>query len=306
MTATTPPNGWLDLGDTKVIPLVEIPRLLINPAEFFPELQANGTEWWARSPWIDEDTKSLIYVIQAFLVASPSGITIIDAGVGAGKSRTRPAFNNLSTRWADSLKSIGVDHADVGTVILTHLHVDHVGGATTHGAQSWEPEFPNADYLLSHQEFDYWHDTQGQNAVQRTGDYIADSITPLADAGQLTFISPDTQVSDNIWVRDATGHTPGLLSVEIIGQDASVLIASDIAHHPLQLDHPEMGTRYCVDKEQAARTRIDTFNRSAETGLIILPAHFAGQPGGRISISSQGAFEWNPAAEIWRTGNIRV
>jgi len=33
-------------------------------------------------------------------------------------------------------------------VVLTHLHFDHAGGATTAGERGFEPTFPNATYHL--------------------------------------------------------------------------------------------------------------------------------------------------------------
>ncbi|GAA5148488.1 hypothetical protein GCM10023321_10830 [Pseudonocardia eucalypti] len=61
-------TGWYDLGDVTVVPIVETPRLLIAPAEFFPGTRVDRDEWCFQQPWFDAATGSLVYAIRSYCV----------------------------------------------------------------------------------------------------------------------------------------------------------------------------------------------------------------------------------------------
>ncbi|MGH3585777.1 MAG: MBL fold metallo-hydrolase, partial [Pseudonocardia sp.] len=121
---------WFDLGDVAVVPVVETPRLLIDPDEFFPGLAVDRGEWCFQAPWFDGAASRLVYAIQAFLVVTPGRAVLVDACVGAGKRRARPVFDDLDDGWLAAFEATGVAPSDITSVVLTHLHVDHVGWAT--------------------------------------------------------------------------------------------------------------------------------------------------------------------------------
>ncbi len=52
---------WFDLGDVAVAPIVETPRLLIAPDEFFPDVPVDRAEWCFRMPWFDAAIGQLVY-----------------------------------------------------------------------------------------------------------------------------------------------------------------------------------------------------------------------------------------------------
>ena len=43
-------------------------------------------------------------------------------------------------------------------MVNTHLHVDHVGWNTMLRDGKWVPTFPQARYLISRAEYEYWRD----------------------------------------------------------------------------------------------------------------------------------------------------
>lgn len=83
----------VDLGDVAVEALVENPRLLIEPEEFFPQLAGDRSGRWFREPWFDASADRLVYAIQAFLVRTPDEVVLVDACVGDAKERRRPEFD---------------------------------------------------------------------------------------------------------------------------------------------------------------------------------------------------------------------
>lgn len=295
---------WIDLGDVAVVPLVEIPRLLIEPEEFFPgvvDTAAPRSAWYLEPPWYDPDRRRLVYTIQSFLILSPVGTVLVDGCVGAAKHRSRPEFHMQEELWLERLKETGVTPEQVSDVVLTHLHVDHVGWSTRWVGGRWRPMFPSARHHVTGPELDYWRGDSGRAATARTGDYMSDSVEPLAEAGLLRVRAMDEVVDRHVRLVPAVGHTPGNVCVQVSGSNARLLITGDTVHHPLQLSDPRVSTRYCVDPHRAAITRRDLLGRAAETGTSVLPSHFAAPSVGRVSSVGEG-FEFEPALDLLRTG----
>ncbi len=149
-------GSWFDLGDVAVVPIVETPRLLIAPEEFFPDVPVDRQEWCFREPWFDAATGRLVYVIQSFLVVTPTATVLVDACVGGGKPRLRPEFADLDAGWLAALRATGTSPLDVTSVVLTHLHVDHVGWCTQAHGDDWRPVFRNARHSVTGPELDHW------------------------------------------------------------------------------------------------------------------------------------------------------
>ncbi|WP_336157228.1 MBL fold metallo-hydrolase [Amycolatopsis sp. VC5-11] len=289
---------WFDLGDVAVVPLVEDDRLLIEPGEFFPGLEPDLSDWYAQEPWFDRAAGKLVFVIQSFLVCSADEVLVVDACVGAGKDRQRAEFDHLPDRWMQQFLATGLRPADVDAVVFTHLHTDHVGAVTVQR----EPVFPDAPHLVVEEEFRYWSSEAGGAAMRRTGDYLTDSVLPIEQAGQLSFVAPDAVVGKHAELVPAAGHTPGNVCVRVRGSAGTVLLAGDTMHHGVQIRHPELSTRYCVDPGEAARVRSRLL--AAAEDSVLLPTHFPAPSAGRVR-SGRNGYGFEFAADLLRSGQFR-
>lgn len=294
-------NGpsWFDLGGVAVIPLVETAQLLIEPDEFFPQLDADRSSWCFTSPWYDRATSRLVFTIQSFLIVTPAQLVLVDACVGESKHRVRPAFHGQDDAWFAGFEATGFTAAEVSAVVFTHLHVDHVGGATRPHGRGWRAAFPGARHYVTEAEYRYWASSAGSAAMGRTGDYMADSIQPLLDRGLLEFVQPGSAIGPHVRLIPAFGHTPGNLCVQVLGAETELWIVADAVHHPVQLLRPELSTRYCVDPQQATRTREHLLARLADSGVPMLPSHFAHPSVGRITRAGAG-YSFAIASDILR------
>lgn len=293
-------SHWFDLGDVAVVPIVETPRLLIAPEEFFPDVSVDPGQWCFQEPWFDAAAGRLIYTIQSFLVVTPAATVLVDACVGGGKRRTRPEFADLDAGWLAALRATGTSPLDVDTVVLTHLHVDHVGWCTQEHDGEWRPVFRNARHAVTGAELDHWTGPAGAAAMQRTGDYVADSVEPLRAHGLLDVVRPDTVVAPGVRLEPASGHTPGNVVVRVTGSGGELVLAGDVLHHPVQLRHPQVSTRYCVDPAAAAGTRARLLADLAASGTPLVPAHFPAPTAGRVDPTPVG-YTFRAAADLLRT-----
>lgn len=64
------------------------------------------------------------------------------------------------------------------------------------------------------------------------------------------------------------------------GEKAAV--AGDVAHHPMQVDHPEWSGAFDVDGRVSAASRAAFIDRLEAEGIIAAFCHFPGEGFGRV------------------------
>lgn len=245
----------------------------------------------AAQRWLDpstvDDRGEILVSVHSFVVDIAGTRIVIDTGVGNDKVRDNPAWNHLHTDYPMNLRNAGVDPDSVDLVINTHLHRDHVGWNTTlcHGV--WQPTFPNARYLTSRSEWDYWAHAPLNVDQQRM---FADSITPVVQAGQFDRIDvPDpVEVAEGVELISSPGHTPGHVSVRITSAGETALVTGDFLHHPVQVAHPQLCCGADVDGAAAERSRKMLLSSLADTETLVLGSHFTHPTAGFVRSGTSG------------------
>jgi glyoxylase-like metal-dependent hydrolase (beta-lactamase superfamily II) len=199
--------------------------------------------------------------------------------VGNDKDRGgRPPFHMLHTAFLEDLRAAGVAPESIDVVLCTHLHVDHVGWNTRLERGRWVPTFPRARYLFARREWEHWSAERDDDTVR----IMADSVTPIVEAGLATLVEADHRISDELWLEPTPGHTPGHVSVRLRSGDADAVITGDLMHHPIQMAEPQWCSHFDVDPEQARKTRRAFCERYADRPVTVLGTHFHHPTAGRI------------------------
>jgi glyoxylase-like metal-dependent hydrolase (beta-lactamase superfamily II) len=234
---------------------------------------------WLQPHFADENGR-LRMSIHTFLVETPTHRIVVDTCLGNDKeNRHIPHWNNMQTRFLADIADAGYPRCSIDTVLCTHLHIDHVGWNTMKVDGKWIPTFPNARYLMGRMEYEHW----STNLARQDMQYIlADSVTPVLDAGLATLVETDHRICEEISLIPTIGHTPGHVSVRISSKGEEALITGDFMHHPCQIAHPEWSTNADSDRDQGIRTRLDMFEKLADTPTLVIGTHFAGATAGRI------------------------
>ncbi len=266
------------IGDTTISQLIEV-TADNSKLDVLPEATPDKV---GEIPWLQPHFATpegrLILNIQMLIIETPSRKMVVDTCIGNDKNLSIEDWANLQLPFLDDLKQMGHDPDSIDTVIMTHLHVDHVGWNTKKVGGKWVPTFPNARYLIVEEEFNFWRDLE----EDPFGDVFGESVQPVFDAGLVDLVKPDHRVSEGVWFESTPGHTPGHVSVRIGSNGEEAVITGDMMHHPCQIARPEWVTPFDADNAAAMETRKQFLARYADKPVLVLGTHFANPVGGRI------------------------
>jgi glyoxylase-like metal-dependent hydrolase (beta-lactamase superfamily II) len=190
---------------------------------------------------IQPDEKNRIpAALRCLLIESERGLILVDTGQGdklTAKMRTNLGMTDGNERLIGDLRQLGFAPEDVTIVLLTHLHGDHVGGATRwRNPQNPEegavPTFPNARYLVQRQEL---ADASFPN--ERTqGTYFPINWEPLQAQGLLYVVDGDQYLTPNVRSEVVPGHTQSIQVVWIEDSGESLLFLGDACSWAAHMD----------------------------------------------------------------------
>jgi len=232
---------------------------------------------WLRPHFANPDGK-VIMSVHAFVIESPGHRMIVDTCIGNDKRRAFPGWNMLQLPFLADLEKAGFARDSIDRVLCTHLHVDHVGWNTMLVDGKWKPTFPRARYLIGRKEWEHW----SKASEPDTRELLDDSVRPVFDAGLADLVESDACITDEIRLEPTPGHTPGHHSVRISSRGQEAVITGDLMHHPVQMAHPEWGSHFDSDFDEAIATRRAFLERYGDQPILVLGTHFATPSAGRI------------------------
>jgi glyoxylase-like metal-dependent hydrolase (beta-lactamase superfamily II) len=255
-----------------------------------PDLVAG--QRWLRPDFAD-DEGTLRIDSHSFAFTVGGSRILVDSGIGNGKERANPAWHDLRTDFLRRLTDAGFPPDSVDLVILTHLHADHVGWNTRRENGKWVPTFPNARYLTSRTEREFW---AGYDMDEARRQMFRDSVFPVEEAGLLDLVdvpAEGLEVVPGLRLIPTPGHTPGHLAVELTSRGRTALITGDCVHHPVQLAHPAVGACVDIDPERSEASRRALLGSLADTDTLVLGTHFAPPTAGRV-VTHEDAYRLLP------------
>lgn len=217
---------------------------------------------------------------------------LIDAGLG-GQFPGFPRAGQLPQRLEDA----GIALESVTDVIITHMHMDHVGGLLVDGVK--ERLRPDVRIHVSATEVAFWtspdfsHTVMPKPVPAVLRSTAASFYNEYRD--RLRIFQDRHEVAPGVVVRITGGHTPGHSVVDLIGGDERLTFAGD-AIFPVGFDHPDWHNGFEHDPEESARVRLRLFQELAQNRGLLVAAHLPFPSVGRVAIDGE-AFRWVPI--IW-------
>ena len=206
---------------------------------------------WSR--WSTPDERNRIdLACRALLIEDGDRLILCEVGIGAffePKLRERYGIQGEEHVLLTNLSKLGISDADITDVVLSHLHFDHAGGLfpAFDGAPPSRLLFPNARYIVGKRAFERAKSPHKRDRAS----FIPELPGLLEASGRLLIVDGDTPspLGAKFRFHFSEGHTPGLMLLEAIGSDASVIFMGDLVpgvpwvHVPITMGHdryPEM------------------------------------------------------------------
>lgn len=227
--------------------------------------------------------------VNAYLINTGTHLVLVDAGAGA-------LFGPDLGFVRRNMEASGYTPGQVDTVILTHMHGDHLGGLND---KDGKPLFAHATVWAANAESGYW--LSGQRAAsapqerQHAFAVAQEAAAPYRAEKQWRTFTEGAVLMPGIRAVKADGHTPGhtALAVESAGQ--KLLIWGDIIHaHAVQFTRPEVSIDFDVDQQRAVATRKALLQEMAASGDLVAGMHLPFPGIGHVRDDGDGKYGWVP------------
>ncbi|RKE73464.1 metallo-beta-lactamase superfamily protein [Pseudorhodoplanes sinuspersici] len=203
------------------------------------------------------------------LVKTGNDTVLIDVGSGAN-------FQPTAGKLQENLEAAGIAPDTITKVVFTHAHADHLWGVLDDFDDA--ERFPNASYVISAPEWDFWSNPA---TVETVPDWLKGMA--LGTARILKKIEDKVErrkagdtVAPGLTYAATPGHTPGHMSVMIENGGQRLMIGGDVlANNAISFARPDWRIGSDFDRDRAAATRKSLLDQLAAGKIPLVGFHLA-------------------------------
>jgi glyoxylase-like metal-dependent hydrolase (beta-lactamase superfamily II) len=243
---------------------------------------------WLKDMFLPPD--AFDWALNAVVVRSGGRTILVDAGLGLDPDLHLPRAGQLIQR----LSAAGIDLSSVTDVVLTHMHMDHVGGLLVAGVK--ERLRPDLRIHVAAAEVKFWEAPDFTHVSMPPG--FPDALRATAKrfakeyGSHLRTFEESYEVAPGVVVQRTGGHTPGHSVVNLASGGDRLTFAGD-AVFAVGFEHPDWYNGFEHDPAEAARVRIRLLRELADNGGLLVATHLPFPSVGHVAVDGD-AFRWVP------------
>ncbi|MET0445151.1 MAG: MBL fold metallo-hydrolase [Pseudorhodoplanes sp.] len=203
------------------------------------------------------------------LIKTGSELVLIDAGSG-------PNFQPTAGKLQENLEAAGIAPEKITRIVFTHAHADHLWGAIDDFGDS--DRFPNATYVLSTEEWDFWRDpaSAGKMPDALKGMALGTARILAKLENKIERRKTGDVVAPGLRYVATPGHTPGHMSVLIEDGARQLMIGGDVlTNTAISFARPEWRIGSDFDRDRAVLTRKALLDQLASDKTPLVGFHLA-------------------------------
>ena len=285
-TELVPSRYALRLGNIDVLVISDG----VLPLPF--ETMSTNVDPAMRAAWLDNLflPDKFDWAVNVVVVRSGDRAILVDSGLG-NQFEGFPRAGQLTLR----LEAAGIGLGAITDVVLTHLHMDHIGGLLVDGVK--EQLRPDVRIHVAATEVKFWAAPDFSRTAMPSP--IPDVLRATAQRflseyrSHLRTFDEQHEVAPGVVVSRTGGHTPGHSVVRLKSGGERLTFAGD-AIFPVSFDHPEWHNGFEHDPEESTKVRIKLFRELAANGELLVATHLSFPSVGRVAIDGD-AFRFVPA-----------
>ena len=268
----------VNIGELKVTALLD--GFLDIDAQTYPQGDKDEQQRLMKKAFAS--TQKVRLTISCFAVQTGDKLVLIDTGV-------RDAFGPAAGQMMTNLKAARISPEDVDVILLTHMHLDHVGGMLT---ATGEAVFPNAHVYVAEADYKFWTSEELMAKAKTPilkASFVASQTIAKVYGNRLTQFSKDAEIINGISSVALPGHTPGHTGYIVSQGKDQMFMWGDLVHGSIfQFAHPEWAIAFDVDQQQAISTRKKIFDMIATDRLLVAGSHLPFPGFGHLATASTG------------------
>ena len=190
---------------------------------------------WNKSNPADEANRIQL-ALRLLVIRNKERIILVDTGIGHKLNDKLNKIYAVDYSQYEPVKSLakkGIKPEDITDVIITHLHFDHIGGATWYDGEQLKLTFPNAKHYIQGEQW-YWANNP---SIKDQASYMPENFALIKEAGNLVELSGPGELFPGIEMLVMYGHTSGMQLPKISDDKNTLLYCADLlptaSHLPL-------------------------------------------------------------------------
>lgn len=228
--------------------------------------------------------------VNGYLINTGTKLVLIDTGAAG-------LFGPTLGRLLSNLKASGYSPEQVDEIYITHLHGDHIGGATADG----KPVFPNAVVRVDQRDADFWlSEAEMAKAPDSAKGFFQGamlSAKPYQAAGRFKPFAGSkdgVELVPGVKAFPTYGHTPGHSVYVVQSGTQKMVFWGDLMHvAAVQFADPSITMGFDSDQKAAAPQRQAAYAAAAAEGHYAAATHVAFPGIGKLRADGKG-YEWIP------------